>query len=104
MDTLGWKYWREYQGLQMEEELWPDDWYRDYAYSLIYVENILVFHNNSKWSLKEIDHLFKMNPSFIGDIDLDIIDKIRPSYLTNGVAAWGVRSRKYIWGSVKKFR
>ena len=63
----------------------PDDGFFNYAYVLMYVDDVLVIYHHAESVLITIDKYFKLNPSLIFDPDIYLrskLNKIRPK---NGV-------------------
>jgi hypothetical protein len=77
-------------------EVRKDDGHQFYAYSLLYVDDILMVHHDSVKALREIDHFFKTKPNSIGDPEFYLGAKLRPMTLPNGVVAWGMSASKYV--------
>ena len=48
----------------------PDDRFNYYAYVLIYVDDVMVIHNDAESALRTIDKYFKIKPSSISDPDI----------------------------------
>ena len=46
--------------------------------------------------LEKLDHYFQMKPGSIGDPDIYLGTKLKPTVLPNGVVAWGMSSSKYV--------
>ena len=66
----------------------PDYGFNDYAYVLLYVDDVMVINNDAESILSRIDKCFKLNPSSIGEPDLYLEFKLNQMRLENGVWAW----------------
>jgi hypothetical protein len=60
------------------------------------VDDILCCGINAEEELKKLDHYFQMKPGSIGDPDIYLGNKLRPTILESGVIAWGLSSSKYV--------
>ena len=56
--------------LWMKPMVRPDDRFNYYAYVLIYVDDVMVIHNDAESALRTIDKYFKIKPSSISDPDI----------------------------------
>ena len=64
-----------------------DDGFNYYAYVLIYVDDVMVIHHDADCVIRRIDKYFNIKPSFIGDPDIYLGDKLKEMILDNGVWA-----------------
>jgi hypothetical protein len=60
----------------MKAKVQLSDGHKYYAYTLLYVNDILITHHHSLLCLHEIDKYFKMKPGSIGDPDFYLGAKV----------------------------
>ena len=84
-----------YRYVWFKSQTRPSDRHEYYAYTLCYVDDILVVHHDGMEALKGIDKFFKMKKGSVGDPDYYLGTKLRMMKLVNGVKAWGMSSSKY---------
>ena len=78
----------------------PEYGFDYYAYVLIYVDCVMVIHNDAESVLRQIDKYFKLNTSSIGNPDIYLGSKLNNIWLENGVWAWANIPEKYVKESV----
>lgn len=83
-------------------EVRPEDGHKYCAYSLLYVDDILlVVHHDRHRSLNEVDHFFKAKDGSMSDPEFYLGAKLRQTTLPGGVRAWSMSSTsKYIQAAV----
>ena len=69
MQHLGWTLCISDRDVWYKSETRPSDGHEYYAYTLCYVENILVVHQDGMEALRGIDKLFKTKKGSVGDPD-----------------------------------
>ena len=84
-----------YRYVWFKSQTRPSDRHEYYAYTLCYVDDILVVHHDGMEALRGIDKFFKMKKVSVGDPDYYLGTKLRMMKLVNGVKAWGMSSSKY---------
>ena len=72
----------------MKPMMRPEDVFNYYVYVLIYVEDLIVIHNDSDSVIRRIDNYSKLNPSWIGDPDIYLEAKSNNMRLDNRVCSW----------------
>ena len=90
-----------YKPCRADPDLWfKEDAYSDgepyYRYILLYCDDCLSIGVDAAKELKKLDHYFQMKPGSIGDPDVYLGTKVKPTVLPNGVVAWGLSSSKYV--------
>ena len=55
---------------------------------MIYVDDVMVIHNNADSVIISIDKYYNLNPSSIGDPDIYLGNNLKKTRLDNGVWAW----------------
>ena len=65
----------------------PSDGAEYYAYSLLYVDDILCIHHNAQSDITKVDKYFKFKPDSIREPDMYLGAKLRPMNLENVVWA-----------------
>ena len=73
--------------LRLKAETRPDDNYKYYSYILCFVDDILVVHHDAMSVLAQINSYLPLKPFLVGDPDVYLGAKLRPTRLTNGVWA-----------------
>jgi hypothetical protein len=68
---------------------------------LIYVDDILCEHHEPGTPLAKLDEYFKMKEGSIQVPNSYLGDKLNNNVFSNGVAAWGMRSIKYVQSAVQ---
>ena len=63
----------------------PEDGFKCYSYVLIYVDDVMVIHNDAEILLWRIDKYFKLKPILIGYLDIYLVYKLKKMQLENGV-------------------
>ena len=63
--------------LCMKTMMRPEDGFDYYAYVLIYVDYVMVIHNDAESVLRRIDNYFKLKPTLIGDPDIYLGAKLK---------------------------
>ena len=86
--------------LWMRPEVRPSNGVSYYAYTLLYVDDVLVVHHYATDVLLRLDKYFKMKPRSIGDPDIYLGATIKQMRLANGVMAWASSPWKYVWALV----
>jgi len=94
-----------YQPCRADPDLWfKEDKYPDgelyYRYILLYCDDCISVGLDAANELVKLDYYFKMKPGSIGDPDIYLGSKIKPTVLPNGVVAWGMSSSKYVQEAV----
>ena len=94
-----------YQPCRADPDLWfKEDIHPDgekyYRYILLYCDDCLSIGINAAKELEKLDHYFQMKPGSIGDPDIYLGTKLKPTVLPNGVVAWGLSSSKYVQEAV----
>ena len=92
------------QDLWVWPEVKPEDSHKYYAYTLLYVDDILLIHHDAESCLKDIDNYFKMKADSIGDPDYYLGAELRPMKLQDGVTAWAMNSSKYVQAAVRNVK
>ena len=100
MRTLGYKPCKADGDLWYKPETRPDDGHAYYSYVLLYVDDCLCIHHDAVGAIKKIDKFFKMKDGSIGDPDVYLGAKLKPTRLNNGVTAWGMSASKYVQEAV----
>ena len=95
----------KYKPCRADPDLWfKEDTYPDgekyYRYILLYVNDVLSIGIDAAKELEKLDHYFQMKPGSIGDPDIYLGTKLKPTLLPNGVVAWGMSSSKYVQEAV----
>jgi hypothetical protein len=88
MDHLGWKPCLADRKLWMKEETRPGDGVKYWAYTLIYVDDILCVHHDPGTSLAQIDKYFKMKPGSIIEPTFYMGSNLKKTVMPNGAVAW----------------
>ena len=96
----------EYESSLADPDLWMkaetrSDGSRCCSCILLHVDDCLCIHEDAKSKLLELDKYFKMKPGSIGDPDIYLGVKVKPTRLENGVIAWGMSSSKYVQEGVR---
>ena len=65
----------------------PDDGFEYFAHVLIYVDDVMVIHHDTKSALRRIYKYFKLNTSSISDPDIYLGAKLKNMRLDNGLRA-----------------
>ena len=86
--------------LWMKADTYPDDGTPYYRYILCYVDDVLSCGMAAAGELLKLDHYFKMKPGSLGDPDVYLGNKLKPTVLESGVIAWGLSSSKYVQEAV----
>jgi hypothetical protein len=79
----------------------PEDNVRYYAYILCYVDDILCIHHDPMSVMSEINSYLPLKPSSMGNPDIYLGAKLKPTQLPNGVMVWGLSPSKYVIQAVK---
>ena len=82
----------------------PEDSHKYYAYTLLYVDEILLIHYDAESCLKDIDNYFKMKADSIGDPNYYLGAELRPMKSQDGVTAWAMNSSKYVQAVVRNVK
>ena len=82
----------------------PSDGAEYYAYILLYANDILCIHQNTESFLIKVDKYFKLKPDSIGDPDMYLESKVRPTKLDNGVWAWALSPSQDIQEILRKIQ
>jgi hypothetical protein len=83
----------------------PDDNFKNYAYVLLYVDDVLVSIGHDAMDiLNKIDFYFTIKPDSKGDPDMYLGSKIRKFKMPNGVEAWVQSPSKYIQEGCKNVK
>jgi hypothetical protein len=80
----------------MKAETRLDDSVLYWAYISIYVDDILCVNHYPGAPLEKLDEYFKMKEGSIQFPTFYLGAKLKKTVLTNGVAAWGMSSSKYM--------
>jgi hypothetical protein len=96
MDHLGCKPCLANRYLWMKEETRPDDGVKNWAYILIYGDDIICVHHDPGTSLDQIDKYFKMKPGSIMEPTFYLGANLKKTVMPNSVVAWGMISSKYV--------
>jgi hypothetical protein len=92
----------QYEPCKADPDLWmkpmtrPEDDFQNYAYVLIYVEDILAVSHDALGDLNKIDLYFKMKKGSIGFPDIYLGSRLRSVVLPNGVKSWLMSPTKYV--------
>ena len=82
--------------LWMKPMVIPSDGTKYYAYILLYVDDILCIHHDTKSVLAKVDKYFQLKPDSIRDPDMYLGDKSAPMKLDNGVCSWDLSPSHYV--------
>ena len=96
MRHLGYRSCRADQDLWYKADTYPDTGEPYYRYVLLYVDDILCCGIKATEELEALDYYFQMKPGSIGDPDIYLGNKLKPTIMENGVIAWGLSSSKYV--------
>jgi hypothetical protein len=78
-----------------------DDNFRYFTYILCHVDDILCVHHDPMTVLNMINGYMPLKPSLVGDPDIYLGTKLKPTQLENGIWAWGLSPSKYVAQAVK---
>ena len=95
MKHMGYKPCKADPDLWLKEDVHPDG-EAYYRYILLYCDDCLSIGIDAAKELEKLDHYFQMKPGSIGDPDMYLGTKLKPTVLSNGVVAWGMSSSKYV--------
>jgi len=99
MKHMGYQPCRADPDLWLKEDIHPDG-EAYYRYILLYCDDCLSIGVNAAKELEKLDYYFQMKPGSIGDPDVYLGTKLKPTVLPNGVVAWGMSSSKYVQEAV----
>jgi hypothetical protein len=104
MNHLGWHPCRADRDFWMKAETRPDDGVLYWAYSLIYVDEILCVHHDPGAPLAKLNEYLKMKEGYFQVPTFYLGSKLNKTVLPNGVVAWGMSSSKYVQSAVQNVK
>ena len=75
-----------------------------YLFILYYVDDIMVFHHDSRPDLDHIDQLMKLKEGSVGDPDIYLGANLKKVQMSNDVWCWSLSPSKYVQEAVKNVR
>lgn len=101
MQNLGWKSCLADPDVYYMPMTRPDDGFKYYTYALLYVDDILMVHQDAMSALKQINMAFTLKPDSVGDPDIYLGAKCQTTRLRDGVITYTLSPSKYIQENVR---